>query len=144
MFSDKLIQFLITKIKNNYTVLKKTSVEVQTNFAKSTIVRAALNRLDFNKDFWFSETFINYIPWKEVIKIKPEILTTDEHGFSLRSLIATCSLLNANWFFLKSQDVSRESHSDLAMEIFCCAKTSIEFLVLPLNNGKEEKFLICR
>ena len=78
VFSDKLIQFLITKIKNNYTVLKKTSVEVQTNFAKSTIVRAALNRLDFNKDFWFSETFINYIPWKEVIKIKPEILTTDE------------------------------------------------------------------
>lgn len=78
VFSEKLIHFLITKIKSSYTVLKKGSEQVQTEFAKSTIVRAALNSLNFNKDFWFSETFKDNIPWKEVIKLKPEILTTEE------------------------------------------------------------------
>ena len=78
VFSEKLIHFLITKIKSSHTVLKKGSEQVQTDFAKSVMVRAALNSVNFNKDFWFSETFKDNIPWKEVIKLKPEILTTEE------------------------------------------------------------------
>lgn len=78
VFSDKLIQFLITKIKNNYTVLKKASVEVQTNFARTTILRDVSNSMNFNRDVWFTEAFKKQIPWKEVVKKKPQILTSDE------------------------------------------------------------------
>ncbi|TQO38693.1 hypothetical protein GQ41_3353 [Arenibacter algicola] len=78
VFGDKIIQFLIEKFKANQTYLKGYSVGLQNNFAKGSLILAVSNNLNFNRDIWFSESFIEHIPWKLLIQRKPDVLTTQE------------------------------------------------------------------
>lgn len=78
VFGENIIQFLIKKFKPNHPYLNRLSEEAQMNYAKRMLIAWTSNNLHFDRDIWFSNTFKNHIPWKELIQRKPEILTTEE------------------------------------------------------------------
>lgn len=78
VFSDKLILFLISKIKQSNPFFKNAPVKMQDNIVMSRILLAASNNMNFNREIWFTASFNSYIPWKDIIKNRVEILTSDE------------------------------------------------------------------
>lgn len=77
VFGDKLKQFLIDKFKASYSHLNATE-ELKINFAKTRLLQAVINSYKFEKDIWFTERFKVYLPWKELIRKRAKILSTEE------------------------------------------------------------------
>lgn len=78
VFSYKMIEFLIKKLKTELTILKKAKEEVQTNFAKSSIINSVTSSINFDRDFWFNDSFQNNINWNMLVKKIPKIFTSNE------------------------------------------------------------------
>ena len=78
VFSDKLIQFLISKIKQTFSILKNVPTEIQDNFARITILKAVSNNINFDRDIWLTDFLKKDTKWKAIVKKRPQILTTEE------------------------------------------------------------------
>ena len=77
VFGDKLIQFLIDKLKVDYSHLKANE-ELKINFAQTRLLQSVINSYNFEKDIWFAEKFKKSLPWKELITKRAKILSTNE------------------------------------------------------------------
>lgn len=74
VFSDKLVKFLMTKIKAELTILKHATEETKNELVLVDITLKACNNPNFDRTYWFSKK----IPWKQIIHVRPELLTTEE------------------------------------------------------------------
>lgn len=74
VFSDKLVKFLMTKLKAEMTILKDASEEMQNDFVLFSITSKACYNPNFDRTHWFSKKN----PWKAIINTKPETLSTQE------------------------------------------------------------------
>lgn len=74
VFSDKLVTFLMTKLKAELTILKDASEEMQNDFVLFSMTSKACYNPNFDRTLWFSKK----IPWKAIINTKPETLSTQE------------------------------------------------------------------
>lgn len=74
VFSDTLVKFLMTKLKAEMSMLKYAPEETKNELVLANMTLKACNNPNFDRTNWFSKK----IPWKQIIPIRPELLTTEE------------------------------------------------------------------
>lgn len=78
IFNDKIIGFLISKMKSDLPFLKRASEEVQNEFTKRSIINLVSGSTNFDRDFWFTDNFQKNIDFENLVRKIPKVFTTNE------------------------------------------------------------------
>ncbi|GAA4314587.1 tryptophan repeat-containing protein [Pontixanthobacter gangjinensis] len=77
VFSDKLIDFLVVRIKKEFNHFRFQD-EIKENWAKTKIVQSYSRSINPNLDVIRNSKLAPFIPYGDLIKISPELLTEEE------------------------------------------------------------------